>query len=155
LFFSFDLPENEIIWYSDLLNEEEKDDDLESFLDMAVIATPKTFEKYKRDIIPGINIHDENFLSKHYTGNYNPDMEKKLREIVFNKPTCILTGRQDNVVGFSLAYQALDRFPRATFAILDCAGHNLQIENEPTFIQMVKDWIWRIEMEENKLKRIK
>jgi pimeloyl-ACP methyl ester carboxylesterase len=140
------LPEKSIIWYSESLNSLKDDTDVKAFLDMAVIATPEILEKYKSDILSGIKIHDKDFLS-YYKGEYNPDMEKALRAVKFGKPACIITGRQDNVVGYSVAYKILDRFPRATFAILDCAGHNLQIDNEPIFIQLVKDWIWRVELD--------
>jgi len=140
------LPERRIIYRSKLFDSI-NDDDVEGFLNMAVIATPPIYEKYKKDILPGFKIHDKAFLS-HYKGEYNPDMEKTLRKTTFDKPTCIITGRQDSFVGYSIAYNILDRFPRATLVILDCAGHNLQIENEPTFAQLVKDWIWRVELEE-------
>lgn len=49
-------------------------------------------------------------------------------------------------MGYLAAYELLVQFPRAAFAIVDCAGHNLQIDNEVLFNQFVKDWIWRIEM---------
>jgi len=143
------LPEKSIIWLSESLDPVKDDTDVKAFLDMAVIATPEKLEKYKNDVLSGIKIHDKNFLSR-YKGEYNPDMEKALRTIKFDKPTCIITGRQDNAVGYSVAYKILDRFPRATFAVLDCAGHNLQIDNEAVFIQLVKDWIWRIDLEKNK-----
>jgi len=142
---SGNLPERSIIYRSESFDSI-KEDDIEGFLNMAVIATPEIYEKFKKDILPGFKLHDYAFLS-HYRGEYNPDMEKALRAVKFDKPTCILTGRQDNMVGYSAAYSILDRFPRATFAILDCSGHNLQIENEPTFTQLVKDWIWRVELE--------
>jgi len=139
------LPKRSIILRSELLDH--NDADVAAFLDIAVIATPEIFEKYKKDILPGLKMQDKDFLSKYYKGEYNNTFEKMLRAVTFNKPTCILTGRQDNIVGYSVAYEILDRFPKATFAILDCAGHNLQIENEPVFLGFVKDWIWRVEIE--------
>jgi len=148
------LPKRSIIYRSESLDSIKDDADVKGFLDLAVIATPEIYEKFKKDILPGFKLHDKDFLSNHYKGEYNPDMEKALRTVTFDKPTCILTGRQDNAVGYSVAYKILDRFPRATFAVLDCAGHSLQIENEPTFAQLVKDWIWRVELEEKKLDRL-
>ena len=139
------------ILYSESLEMLDDDADVKSFMDMAVIATPEIYKKYKNDILPGIKAHDKEFLSNYYKGEYNPDFEKKLRETTFDKPSCILTGRQDNWAGYSIAYEILERFPRATLSILDCAGHNLQIENEPIFIQMVKDWLWRVDLENIKL----
>jgi pimeloyl-ACP methyl ester carboxylesterase len=145
------LPERKIIWCSESLSSAKNDADVKAFLNIAVIATPEIFEKYKNDILSGVKAADNTFLSEHYKGEYNPDFEKALREISFDKPACILTGRQDNAAGYFAAYKILDRFPRATFAVLDCAGHNLQIDNEPIFTQLVKDWIWRVELE-NKIR---
>jgi len=141
------LPQKTIIWKSEKLDSEDQNPDVNAFLDMAIIATPEIFEKYKKDILPGFNMHDKNFLSNYYKGEYNSELEIALRALQFNKPACILTGRQDHCVGYSMAYEILERFPRASFAVLDCAGHNLQIENESIFKQLVIDWIWRVELE--------
>jgi pimeloyl-ACP methyl ester carboxylesterase len=141
------LPKKNILFRSKSLESEERNNELKAFLDVAVMATPEIFEIFKKDIFTGINIHDKEFLLNYYKGEYNASLEKKIRKVKFDKPACILTGRQDKMVGYSVAYEILDRFPRATFAILDCAGHNLQIENEPMFAQFVKDWIFRIELE--------
>lgn len=72
-----------------------------------------------------------------------------LVEVYSDKPTCIITGRQDSSVGYAHAYELLDKFPRATFAVLDCAGHNLQIESELLFNQLIKDWLKRIELNQH------
>lgn len=39
----------------------------------------------------------------------------------------------------------LKKFSRATFAVLDRAGHNLQIEQENIFNSMINEWLMRIE----------
>jgi len=41
----------------------------------------------------------------------------------FPAPTLILTGRQDSVCGYGGAWELLEHFARATFAVLDGAGH--------------------------------
>ena len=143
------LPKRKIIWQSGLSDLNEEKNDIKTFLDVAVVATQELFEKFKNNVLSGIKIHDKDFLSK-YKGEYNHDLEKALRKITFEKPACILTGRQDDHAGYSAAYDLLDRFPRATFVILDCAGHNLQIDIEPTFAHLVMDWIWRVELEDKR-----
>lgn len=144
------LPKKSIIRCSKSPGLNKESAEFRAFLDFAVIATPEVFEKYTKDIVSGFKMHDVDFLSKHYKGEYNPDFENKLRLVTFDKPSCILAGRQDHHVGYSTAYAMLERFPRATFAVLDCAGHNLQIENEPVFAQLVTDWICRLEWESGK-----
>lgn len=139
------LPKRRVILKSDELPSPEENPDIDGFMVMAVTATPEVFEKYKSDIMPGFLAHDAEYLSSYYSGEFSPEFEQALREITYEKPTCILTGRQDDVVGYAMPYDILDRFPRATFAVLDASGHNLQIDNEPLFSAMTKDWLWRVE----------
>ena len=140
-----ELPKKEIIYQSEELKNSE-DVDVISFLDMAVVATPEIYKKYKDDILAGILTSDKEYLSNYFYGRFHADYEASIKDVIYAKPSCILTGRQDHVLGFSSAYQMLPQLPRATFAIVDCAGHNLQIDNVELFNQMVKDWIWRVEM---------
>jgi pimeloyl-ACP methyl ester carboxylesterase len=141
---SDNLPVKQIIWKSEALASKENDPDVDAYMELAVVATPEIFEKYKNDILPGIKIADYDFLDNYFDKNYSPEFENKLNATRFDKPACILAGRQDHLVGYAGAYKLLERFSRATFAVLDCAGHNLQIDNELLFNQMVKDWLWRV-----------
>lgn len=141
------LPKKQVLWKSGDLGSAEGNPDINSFLEFAVIATPEIFEKYKNDVLSGVMISDKDFLYNHFNGAYSIDFENSLKTKTYNRPTCILTGRQDHAVGYSDAYEILDRFPRATLAVLDCAGHNLQIDSELLFSQHVKDWLWRVELD--------
>jgi pimeloyl-ACP methyl ester carboxylesterase len=140
-------PVKQTIWKSDQFKMMENDTDVDAFLDKAVIATPEIYEKFKKDILSGIKMADVGFL-KNY--GYAFTFEDELETIEFDKPVCILTGRQDHVVGYHNAYEILDRFPRAAFSVLDCAGHNLQNEIGPLFNEYIRNWLWRIELFSNK-----
>ncbi|MGP8162641.1 MAG: alpha/beta fold hydrolase [Acidimicrobiales bacterium] len=63
----------------------------------------------------------------------------------FAPPTLILTGRQDNVVGFKAVWEILPSYPRATFAVLDRAGHLLRGEQPALFTALVNEWLDRVE----------
>lgn len=63
----------------------------------------------------------------------------------FPAPTLFLTGRQDNGCGYRDAYQILENYPRATFAILDRAGHALGVEQKTLFRALVNEWLDRVE----------
>ena len=141
------LPKHRVLFKSEDLPSPEEDPDFDGFLDYAVIATPEAFGKYKNDVLPGVNAADNEFL---YSGVFKgsvPKLDNLYKTIKFDKLACIITGRQDHTVGYLCAYELLERFPRATFAVLDCAGHNLPIDNEPVFNQLVKDWLLRVELE--------
>lgn len=57
----------------------------------------------------------------------------------------MLVGRQDHGVGCRDAWRILENYPRATFAVLDRAGHALQIEQPRLFDALVEEWLDRVE----------
>lgn len=61
----------------------------------------------------------------------------------FEFPSLILLGHQDGTVGFEDQLSLLSDYPRASFAILDLAGHNLQMEQRVCFEVLVKNWLKR------------
>ncbi len=63
----------------------------------------------------------------------------------FAGPTLILTGRQDAIVGYQDAWRLLELYPRATYAVLDRAGHTL-FGNQPAVTDaLVSEWLDRVE----------
>lgn len=63
----------------------------------------------------------------------------------FPAPALFLTGRQDNVCGYQDAYQILDNYPRASYVVLDRAGHVLSVEQKALFRALVNEWLDRVE----------
>jgi pimeloyl-ACP methyl ester carboxylesterase len=53
------------------------------------------------------------------------------------------------VVGFEDQFALLPHYPRATYAVLDLAGHNLQIEQPALMNVLLRDWLERIAREVN------
>ena len=63
----------------------------------------------------------------------------------FEGPSLILTGRQDSTVGYRGAWGLVEELPRATYAVLDMAGHHLgRIERPALFRALVGDWLERM-----------
>jgi pimeloyl-ACP methyl ester carboxylesterase len=62
----------------------------------------------------------------------------------FPAPALIIAGRQDNVVGYAQAWPLLEDYPRATFAVLDRAGHLLETEQPQLFAALVREWLERV-----------
>ena len=144
------LPKRKMIWKSKLLDSQEVDHSLEGYLSMAVIATPEMLDKWKTQIQPGLDVRKLGRYSDLDFG-YSKDMEEAIKKATFDKPACILTGKQDHATGYTQAYHLLDRFSRATYVVLDGAGHLLYMEREAVFVQMVLDWLCRVELNlENK-----
>ncbi len=62
----------------------------------------------------------------------------------FAKPVLMIAGRQDSTVGYRDAYEILESYPRATFAVLDRADHIWPIESPALLAALVEDWLGRI-----------
>jgi pimeloyl-ACP methyl ester carboxylesterase len=60
-------------------------------------------------------------------------------------PTLVVAGRQDSVVGYRQAWEIIENYPRATFVVLDRAGHLLEMEQEQVFRVLVGEWLDRVE----------
>ena len=60
-------------------------------------------------------------------------------------PTLIVTGRQDTMTGYADAWGLLDDYPRATYAVLDSADHDLPVVNHSLYQALVSDWLDRME----------
>lgn len=63
----------------------------------------------------------------------------------FDAPTLIVTGRQDTAVGYRDAWQIIENYPRATFAVLDRADHGWPVDRPELLHSLVNDWLDRIE----------
>ena len=58
-------------------------------------------------------------------------------------PTLILAGRQDSSVGWAGAGDLVDVYPRASFAVVDGAGHALLHEQPEVVAALLRHWIAR------------
>ncbi len=112
---------------------------------MAVVQSQKTWERFKNEVLTGMLVADNVFLnrmrkSEGYTFSFSLDEFEK----AYTRPVLIITGRQDSIVGYRDAWDIVEKYPRATFAVLDRAGHNLQIEQDSILEVMVNEWINRV-----------
>jgi len=105
----------------------------------------KMLDRHKKEIQPAIDIANTAFLDEFAEKGYpfSFDVDKKIGK--FEKPSLFLLGRQDLTVGYRDAWDIIEKYPCATFAILDRTGHNLQIEQEVIFNLLVNEWLDRIE----------
>ncbi|WP_342565419.1 alpha/beta hydrolase [Paenibacillus sp. FSL R7-0345] len=123
--------------FLDTLSEEQIND----FSANQVVLNEYNWKRYSEEIVAGCKIADYDFLSK-LQRNYG--FSANIDGLVFNKPTLFTLGRQDAVVGYKDAFSILDNYPRATFAVLDRAGHNLQIEQAQLFESLMYEWLERV-----------
>lgn len=122
----------------DSLDKEDRD----YFQSICVIQDERVWSRYKEEIIPGLKTADYSFLKK-LKGQFSFNVDEL--EQPFMKPTLMLVGRQDHLVGYRGLWHILDNYPRASYMLLDNAGHSLQIEQDILFTESVKEWLDRVE----------
>lgn len=118
----------------------------EAFFEMSVVRTRRWFNALRVfPEVPEDENGDPDFLT---TIREQPDKYAFSFDVddvaPFPAPSLIVTGRQDAVVGYQDAWNLLDNYPRATFVILDRAGHLLE-ECDPVLHVLVNEWLDRVE----------
>ena len=142
-----DVPKNIIKFedkdFTNTLNDFER----KTFGKFSVLENKKVYKRYKNEILSGIKKCNKDFIEslwKNYSFSF--DVDKKLKKIKFDKPVLFMAGRQDICVGYKDLYKLLEDYPRATFSVIDIAGHNLQIEQPELFNSLVENFLIRVKI---------
>jgi pimeloyl-ACP methyl ester carboxylesterase len=129
-----DVPERDVVVGSGDIGDSD-------FRDYFTVQTPETLERYERYVQPAARLADESALAR--IGE-RWELTSRPQESTSNRcPTLVVTGRQDSTVGYSRAWELLGQYPRATFAVLDRAGHALPHEQPELLRALVTEWLDR------------
>jgi pimeloyl-ACP methyl ester carboxylesterase len=119
----------------------------EQFGGISVVQSPETLRRFCDEVLVGLDLADADAMARireRWQLHDDPEGAQP-----FLRPTLILTGRQDNCVGYVDQFALLPHYPRASFAVLDVAGHNLQFEQPGLFDALMHDWLNRVATEAN------
>lgn len=112
------------------------------FREYLVVQTPETLRRFQDSVVPGMALTDQAALERifqrwqlHTPPEQGPP---------YPHPTLILAGRQDATVGFLGPWRLVEHYPRATFAVLDRAGHALPHEQPGLLAALVGEWLDRV-----------
>jgi len=112
------------------------------FRDYFTVQTPDTLRRFQDHVAPGMALADRPALERifqrwelHTAPEQGPP---------YANPTLILVGRQDATVGYAGAWRLLEHYPRATFAVLDRAGHALPHEQRGLLAALLGEWLDRV-----------
>jgi pimeloyl-ACP methyl ester carboxylesterase len=120
-------------------------EDRKFFERMLILQDRRRWERFQQDILPGRHNEDTEFLERLKKHGYECSFDVDKIPSPFDKPSLILTGRQDASVGYKDALRLIDNYSRGTFSILDRAGHGLEVEQECVFNCLTSEWLDRIE----------
>lgn len=119
------------------------DPDQESvYRDYFVVQTPATLERFRDSVAPSAELVDHAGLARmgaNWMFSTSPEKGPK-----YASPALILAGRQDSSVGYAGNWDLLEHYPRATFAVLDRAGHALPHEQPDLLKALISEWLGRV-----------
>jgi pimeloyl-ACP methyl ester carboxylesterase len=124
-------------------------DQKQLFERVLVVQDQQRWDRFTQDIIPGMNAKDEAFLKRFENRGYSFSFEVDQLPHPFDRPSLILVGRQDASVGYRDSLKLASDYSRGTVAILDRAGHGLEVEQETVFNCLVSEWLDRVEEAEH------
>ncbi len=111
--------------------------------EVGVVQTRETWRRTLAEVEPGLDTADRAATARireAWAGTFALEPSSP-----YEHPALVLTGRQDTSTGYRDTWRVLESYPRATFAVLDRAGHNLQIEQPALFEAIVREWLDRVE----------
>jgi pimeloyl-ACP methyl ester carboxylesterase len=130
---------------SDPALEPELRNDLERYLFDNLAAQSRRALNYIRTyLVPSLETGSQDFDQRIGATGFSFPLETA----PFDKPALIICGRQDSMVGYRDALDIVEAYPRATFVIVDKAGHLIGLaEQEALFERLVSEWLERVEEE--------
>jgi pimeloyl-ACP methyl ester carboxylesterase len=115
--------------------------------DMAVVHTRRWLDHERAfPEVPEQEMGDFEFLSRirERPENYAFSFDVDHLSEPFSGPALIITGRQDAIAGYHDAWTLLEKYPRATYVVLDRAGHQLE-EKQGLVNALINEWLDRVE----------
>ena len=108
------------------------------------VQKAEILEKIDRSKVPASGLADQR-LAQTIQENFNFSFNVSDPAVSFERPCLIVNGRQDAMAGYQDMLDGIERYPRATLAVLDCAGHSLAWERPELFKALTIDWLHRMQ----------
>lgn len=139
-----DLPPKQVIVENPALLAGLEPADAEEFASAMVVQDHTTWERFRDEILSGAKMAHSAVLQR-IKQRYSCSFDVGHFPRPFTRPVVLLAGRQDHIGGYRDAWKLLENYPRGTFALLDRAGHYLQIEQPQLFQALISEWLVRVQ----------
>ena len=117
---------------------------LEQYREGAVVESVDAALDFQRSILPGLTDVDS-AATERIAQRYSLDVEPEdAHPQPLLQPSLHVTGRQDDVVGYADAWTRFEHYPRASFAVVDAAGHDILSEQRALCAALITDWLVRV-----------
>lgn len=137
-----DVPSHEVVHASPDLGDRLSPAEEPGFRNYFVVQTPAMLDRYREYVAPAIPLADQAGLER--IGGQWLFSERPEDGPVYPNPALILTGRQDSGLGYAGQWDLIEHYPRATFAVLDRAGHALPHEQPDLVEALMGEWLRRV-----------
>jgi len=139
------VPSNGVFYYDNDFMETLSEEEREEFKLMNANLCKATYDRYKQLVEASVLINaDNDFLHRTLKGKFSFDINKMIMKKHFDKATLILTGKYDIAVGYEEQFGWLSVFTRATYVVIDGAGHNIHVDQPQMFHNTVKGWLLQL-----------
>ncbi|WP_229993056.1 alpha/beta hydrolase [Arthrobacter sp. Bi26] len=113
-----------------------------SYRNYFVVQTSETLSRFQELVAPAASLVDESGLMRIFSNWELQDRPDAAT--TYPHPVLILAGRQDATAGHTGPWELTEHYPRATFAVLDRAGHALFHEQPALTQALVVEWLARV-----------
>jgi len=134
-----DVPDQQVVRQDDDAYDELDAAQRAKFDEYFVVRTAANARRFRDHTWTGITLIDEEAIGRIFAG-WTVDVGSS----TFSAPALIVAGRRDSVVGYADAMSLSERYPRATLAVIDDAGHALMHERPEPLGALVSDWLARL-----------
>jgi pimeloyl-ACP methyl ester carboxylesterase len=135
---SRDVPDHDVVHEDAAAYDELDPAQRAGFDEYFVVRTPATARRYRDHVVPGTTLVDEAALERIFSA-WRVDVGSQR----CSAPTLIAAGRRDSFVGYADATDLLERYPHATLAVVEGAGHALMHERPGLLAALLGDWLDR------------
>ena len=114
-------------------------DQVLDFVRMGVNQSFDAWRRYQRFILPGIRAFDREAyarLEARYWLVHDPESVFG----TFDGPALVVCGRRDQIVGYEDQKAILPHYPRARYAVIEKAGHNVYVDRPEQVGALLRDW---------------
>lgn len=133
------VPDQKVMLEEEGLIESLADEDRDDYLPMAVLHTQENYDRFREFVQPGVRAADQATMDR-LQRNYALSQSPEWRFGTFAAPMLVITGRQDNIVGYRDQLDVMDHYPNSTCVTLSPGGHNIIADQPEAVIHHVHNW---------------
>ena len=141
------LPKHEVVHedydYTQTLNP----DLLEDLRQGNVVINKKIVERQALEIDQAVERGNTTFLEAYQQNGYQASFNVDEHAQTIDIPLWIVAGKQDSIVGYEDQFKLSQQYKRASYYLVDGAGHGLHYEREHIFNQLFKLWISQMKLD--------